>query len=85
VALRLLEVAVARERESQVAELMRQYKRVTSGRLETSSSGAVFHVVLPAEDTETLMDSVESICASADDLRMVLVPAEALAAPSEEH
>jgi uncharacterized hydrophobic protein (TIGR00341 family) len=77
VALRLLEVAIASEHESQVAELIRRYERVTSWRLESSASGAVFHVVLPVEDTETVMDAIESVCAGCDDLRIVLVPAEA--------
>ena len=77
VALRLLEIAIASDHESQVSELIRHYEGVTSWRLETSISGAVFHVALPAEDTEALMDAIESVCAGCDDLRMVLVPAEA--------
>ncbi|MBN2565813.1 MAG: TIGR00341 family protein [Candidatus Eisenbacteria bacterium] len=76
-ALRLLEVAVARDHESRIADLIREYERVASWRLESSTFGAVFHVVLPAEDTEALMDAIESASASSGSLRMVLVPAEA--------
>jgi uncharacterized hydrophobic protein (TIGR00341 family) len=75
--LRLLEVSVASELESRIADLIRQYEQVTSWRLESSSAGAVFHVVLTAGDTEGLMDAIEAACSGRDDLRMVLVPAEA--------
>jgi len=77
VALRLLEVAVASEHESRVAELLERHERATSWRLESSTAGAVFHTVMPAEDTEALMDAIESVCVGHADLRMVLVPAEA--------
>lgn len=76
-ALRLLEIAVAIDRESKVADLIRKHECVSSWRLETTHSGAVFHVVLPAEKTEPLMDDVEAACAGCPDLRMVLVPVEA--------
>lgn len=76
-ALRLLEIAVAAERESQIADLIKEHECVSSWRLEASHSGAVFHVVLPAEETEPIMDEIEAACVGCPDLRMVLVPVEA--------
>jgi uncharacterized hydrophobic protein (TIGR00341 family) len=76
-ALRLLEIAVPTHRESQVADVLRRHEFVSTWQLEASSSGAVFHVVLPAEATEPLMDDVEGACTGCPDLRMVLVPVEA--------
>lgn len=76
-ALRLLEIAVPAERERQISGLMRKHEFVSTWRLESTSAGAVFHVVLPAEETEGLMDDIESACAGCSELRMVLVPVEA--------
>ncbi len=76
-ALRLLEIAVASEYETRVAELLDAHGSVSTWQLEASDSGAVFHVVLAAEDTEPLMDSIESTCIACPKLRMVLVPVEA--------
>ncbi len=76
-ALRLLEIAVTAEYESRVAELLEAHGSVSTWQLEASDSGAVFHVVVPAEETEPLMDSIETDCAGSPKLHMVLVPVEA--------
>jgi len=76
-ALRLLEIAVPAEYEARVVELLDAHGSVSTWQLEASDSGAVFHVVVLAGDTEPLMDSIETECAGCSGLRMVLVPAEA--------
>jgi uncharacterized hydrophobic protein (TIGR00341 family) len=76
-ALRLLEIAVPAHRENEVADVLRQHELVSTWQLEASQAGAVFHVVLPAEATEPLMDDIEGVCTGCSDLRMVLVPVEA--------
>ena len=76
-ALRLLEISVDAEHESRIAELIRHHGCAGSWRLESSGSGSVFHVVLPADKIEPLMDEIESASASIPDLRMVLLSVEA--------
>jgi len=76
-ALRLLEIAVPADFEARVAELLAAHESVSQWQLEASDSDAVFHVVMAAEDTEPLMDDIESNCSDCPNLRMVLVPVEA--------
>jgi len=76
-ALRLLEIAIPSDYEPNVARLLEAHGSVTTWQLEASDSGAVFHVVVPAEETEPLMDSIETDCAGCSKLRMVLIPVEA--------
>jgi len=76
-ALRLLEIAVPADYEPRIAELLEAHGSVTTWQLEASDSGAVFHVVVPAEETEPLMDSIETDCVSCSGLKMVLIPVEA--------
>jgi len=74
--LRMLEIAVPRERQDEVAEILDRSEKINSWRLEVSQSASVFHAVLPASGAEQLMDSIEEACVGYPDMRMVLLPVE---------
>jgi len=76
VPLRMLEIAVPKQHEREIAGILDSNDNISSWRLEVSESVAVFHAVLPASGAEKLMDAVEDACAGCADVRMVLLPVE---------
>ncbi len=76
-ALRVMQIYIPRDTDKQPDELLEG--REVLGRWEdTHKSQTVLHLLVPAEETEPIMDQFESQFAGVDDFHVVLFPVEAV-------
>ena len=76
-ALRLLEIVIAEEHVTEVLAIIEKANVTNFWQTCSCESRAIFKLILPAENTEKIMDELEKLYGSSGEFHMALMPVEA--------
>jgi len=83
-ALRLIELIVPSDREREVSEIARQHEIVSVWMSKISKERTSVRILLTVEDSESLLDKLESTFGDMDDFRIIVLSVEASVPRPEE-
>lgn len=76
-ALRLLEIVIPEEKVNEVLDIIEEAQVINFWQTCSCESRAIYKLILPAEDTEKIMDELEKRYGQSSEFHMALLPVEA--------